>query len=215
MDLETGQIGAAVIGLDAARDQSAKAVPRDLRRKSDWLASLPTMLTKEIGDTAHGVDRARRQVAFAISIEVHGIAPIAAGHELRNAYGAGIGPFQSKDIDGFLPGMQEVLFQFSAKINGARRVIESESRERFDDAICPYVASVDGFDTDYGDDYLFRDAVIFGGALQGLLVPLMKLHARFDTCGIDESGAVGLPRALRRLCRRYHGPQHARLGLYF
>ena len=54
------------------------------------------MLTKEIGDTAHGVDRARRQVAFAISIEVHGIAPkrgVASGATLLVPSGGSATPY--------------------------------------------------------------------------------------------------------------------------
>ena len=204
-------------GCDVRREQRG-AVGRGhggLHPKVRGLAGRPAVGGQEGRHAADHVGCAAAQVHPAVTVEVHGVPQDAAGHELRYADGAGVRTLLAQHVDGLLPAMQQVIFQFAAKIIGARRVVEGQRRQGIDDAEAAHVAAIHRFHPDDGDNDLLGHAIDLRGTLQRLGVLLVEPSARFDACGIDEARTVRLPGALRGLGGRRNGAQHARLRTHF
>jgi hypothetical protein len=105
----------------------------------------PCML-QEAGDAADGVGGALAQVDAVVAVEIDGIVALAARHELRDAHGAGVGALDVERADAVFARQQQELLEFAAEKFGARRVIEGQRGERFEDAgncpcCCPYSVS--------------------------------------------------------------------------
>ena len=157
------------------------------------------MLLQIIGDAADGVGEAAGEVLLAVAVQIHGVAAIAAGHELRNADGAGVRTLQSQGVDARVARVQQVVLQFAAEEFGARRVVEGERGERIDDAVAAGVAAVHRFHADDGDDDFFGHAIEGGGARERLALPLAEFDARLDALAREKQRAIGLPGLRARL----------------
>jgi len=94
------------------------------------------------------------------------------------------------------------LFKLGAEKLGARRIVEGERGERFEDAEAAGIATVFGFDADDGDDDFFRHPVEGTGARQLGLVFLPEADAAINAPVVQETRPVTFPGALLRRAGR-------------
>ncbi|EXI80202.1 MAG: hypothetical protein AW12_02917 [Candidatus Accumulibacter sp. BA-94] len=163
------------------------------RLHGDRLARLPPMLLQEAGNAADRVRIALPQVDAVIAVEIDGITPLAAGHELRDADGAGVGTLDAERADAVLAREEQELLEFAAEELRSRRVEERERCQRLEDAEAAHVLAVDRFDADDGDDHLGRHAMDRLGALQRRGMCLPERQSAREPLLIDETPAIALP----------------------
>ncbi len=88
----------------------------------------------------------------------------AAGHELRQPDGAGIGAPPQQRIDLTVAAEQQELLEFFPKESGAARVLEGKRGQGVHHPEIAGVAAIDRLDADDRHDDLLRHAKSVGGA---------------------------------------------------
>src|SRR5690606_14694492 len=115
-----------------------------------------------------------------VAVEVDRMLSIARGHELRQTHRTGVRALDLERIDVELVRKQQELLELFAKILLAARAVESDRRERVDDAIRAGMATEQGLDTKNADDHFRGNAELRFGAAQLRFVRLPELRARRD-----------------------------------
>src|SRR5262249_32947359 len=92
----------------------------------------PAMRFQEIADAADRVGGAGREVDLPVAVEVHGEAPVRAGHELGYADRASVRSLHAQRIDLLVAREHEVVLELAAEVRRALGVVESEGRQRVD-----------------------------------------------------------------------------------
>ena len=166
------------------------------------------MLLEEAGDAADRILGAVAEVDAPVAVEIDRIAALAAGHELRDADGAGEGTADNERVQPVFAGQEKELLQFLTEEIGAPRVVEGEGGQRLEHAEASGIAPVLRFDTDDGDDDFLGHAVHGTGLGQGEAVFLPEADAVVDAAIVDEARAVAFPGALQRRRRGLDQLQH-------
>ena len=182
--------------LDAGSDQRGR-VALHQRGQCDRCTGLPTVQAEEAGNAADGVSRAAAQINVLVTVKIHGVAALAARHELRDADGTGVRAFVIERRLLILPGQQQELFKLVAEKRCAGRVIERQRGQRFQHPELPHVLPVFGFDTDDGDDDLARDTVDGFSTNEVGRVLMPEADAVGNASFINEALTVTLPGALQ------------------
>ena len=199
-------------GFDAQGQESGR-IAFDARRGGNRRTGLPAVQGQVAGDAANGITCASAQVDASVGIEINRETPLAAGHELRDAHGAGVRTANLKTVHVVFAGEQEKMLKFTTEKGRSRRVFEGQRGQRFKDAELPGVAPVLGFHANDCRDDFTGDAVDCLGTDEFGTVFLNELIAAFDPAGIHKPFAVSTPGALLLgNCCRLNCPQHGCIG---
>ena len=164
-----------------------------LAGSDDRLAGAPAVLGEVVRDARDDVGPAAPEVALAVAVAVHRVGAVAARHELRRAHRAGVGALHRRDVELFLAREQQELLELGAEVARARRVVESERRERVHDAELAGDAAEEGLGAEDADDHVRRDARVLRdrGDVVAMLGP--ERDAGVDALGGQEVVAVRVP----------------------
>ena len=116
--LHHGQVGLQGLVERGARQGAA------IEAQGHLLVPGPAVAAHVVGDRAYGVHRVAPDVPFAVLVEVHCVAAVAAGHELAQAHGAGIGAHKPVGGMAVLAGEEDKLAELLLEEGAAGRVVE-------------------------------------------------------------------------------------------
>ena len=163
-DTKIVHVGYRRVRLHAFFHQSLVLVTTDACRQRNSAIPLPTMHFEIVGNAADGVDLTVQQIAHAVAVKIHRIAPIAAGYELWNSHGARIGSFHLRHIEALLLREYQKLLELRAKEFAAFRIAECQGRQGVQHQVLSLACPVEGFDADDSDDDFGRNPVLPGRA---------------------------------------------------
>src|SRR5690606_33230621 len=98
---------------------------------------VPAVSDKVIRDAANDILPVTPDIPFAVVVRIDRIRAEAARHELWRAHGAGIRTGRIGRVHTFLAYEQQEFLEFPCEEFGARRIVESQSRERIEHAVFP------------------------------------------------------------------------------
>ena len=211
-----GKLRRAEGGHDVGAEQqrAVGGVHRHGHRMVRVQSGLPAVDLQVAGHAADRVGGAGLQVDVAVAVVVHCPAVDAAGHELRQAHGAGERTLHGLRVQAFAGTEHEEFLQLAAEVGAAVAAaggeVEGQRRQGVDDAVVAGDAAVEGLHADDAHHHLGRHAMALFGAEQRRLVGLPEGDTGLDATRLDEARAVGGPVLGRAGGRRHHELLHRR-----
>ena len=179
-------------------DEFRFAARRQANRRRRRFARHPAEGFHVARDAADRIGRTAQQVDGAVAVVVHGVAPVAGRHELRQAHRPGVRALDDERIHSGLARQQQQFFQFVAEVVLAAHAVEGDRGQRIDGAERARVAAERGFDAEDSQDHLGGNAELRFGAGQVFGVQRPEARAGGNQVRRQEFRAITRVRTRRR-----------------